>query len=337
MKWANPEYAALAIVVILCGIWYWRALRKKQPSLQASFAGALRSVHRGGRARWIELPALMKFIGLGLLIVALCRPQSSTSRVNRSVDGIDIVISLDISDSMLIEDMTPENRLESAKETIRQFISRRVSDRIGLVVFAGEAFTIVPPTLDYQLLLERLKSIGTANQTSVREGTAIGVGLATAAARLRDSQAKSKVIIFLTDGENNAGAIDPNSGLEIAKGYGLKIYTIGIGRDGKTKLPIMTRDFFGNVVKSYQPFESYVNTELLKKFADETGGKFYRASEGDRLSEIFAEINKLEKIKVDDNRYTSLKEEFSRWVLAAIVILTLSFVLEYTWLRRQPL
>ena len=198
------------------------------------------------RSRLMILPLILKTLGLALAVAALARPQTSDTQVKKNVEGIDIMIALDISDSMLIEDMKPNNRLESAKETIQKFVAKRTSDRIGIVIFAGESFTLVPLTLDYELLLSRVAEIQTAQQAHVKDGTAIGVALANAAGRLRDSTAKSRVVIFMTDGENNSGLIDPETGLDVAKGYGVKIYSIGIGKDGPTKIPIFMRDLLGN-------------------------------------------------------------------------------------------
>jgi len=232
--------------------------------------------------------------------------------------------------------MKPSNRMEAAKETIKKFVTRRTSDRIGVVVFAGEAFTLIPPTLDYQLLLNRIEEIDTAQNARIKDGTAIGVGLANAVGRLKDSSAKSRVIIFLTDGENNSGTIDPETALEMAKGYSLKIYSIGIGKDGPTRLPIYQKDFFGNRVKNYVPFESSVNEGLLSKMANDTGGKFFRASREDSLSGVFKEIDSLEKTKVDVNRFVRYTEVFQNYLFWAVVFYLLSLLLGSTVLRRSP-
>ncbi len=245
----------------------------------------------------------MKFLALSFFIVALARPQTANTQVKTNVEGIDIVIALDVSDSMLIEDMQPLNRLESAKETIRKFVEGRSSDRIGLVVFAGEAFTLVPPTLD---------------------------------SRLKDSAAKSRVVIFMTDGENNSGTIDPETGLEIAKGYDIKIYSIGIGKDGPTRIPIYSMDLFGNKVKTYQPFESHVNEDLLGRMAKDTGGKFFRATKDNSLESVFSEINQLEKTKVDVNKFTQYKDEFTKFLLYGIICYLFALVCNLYLFRRVP-
>lgn len=309
---------------------------KKQAYLKMSTIKNFKSWKNKGRVLFLNLNSALILLSFLLLILALARPQRADSQVKRTLEGLDIVLVMDISDSMLIEDMKPLNRLEAAKETIANFIKQRRSDRIGVVIFAGEAFTLVPPTLDYQLVLDRVSQIETAQMAHIKDGTAIGVGMASGAARLKDSQAKSRVMIFMTDGENNSGTIDPETGLEIAKGYGLKIYTIGIGRSGPTKLPIYTPDRFGNRHKSYQPFESTVNDELLTKMAQDTGGKYFRATKEDSLAGVFNEINKLETTKIEDNKYTRYEEFFPYFLAAGLAMFLVSRFLSMTVLRVVP-
>ncbi|MBS1970900.1 MAG: VWA domain-containing protein [Bdellovibrionales bacterium] len=329
---------ALALFIPLIAILVWNFLHRKRkiPSLQFSSLKLIKSIPPSPRTRFMMLPSLLKAIALGLAIIALARPQEANTKVKKNVEGIDIVIALDVSDSMLIEDMKPTNRLEAAKETIKQFIEKRTSDRIGLLVFAGESFTLVPLTLDYQLILERVKEITTAANANIKDGTAIGVALANAAGRLKDSTAKSRIIVFMTDGENNSGTIDPETALEIAKGYDLKIYSIGIGKDGPTKIPIYQRDLFGNKVKTYQPFDSTVNEDLLSRMAKDTGGKYFRASKEDSLDGIFKEIDSLEKTKVDVNKYTRYTELFPPYLQAALICYLIAVLLAKTFLRRVP-
>ncbi len=329
---------ALIFLIPLVAILVWNFLHRKRkiPSLQFSSLKLIKMIPPGFRTRLMIVPTLLKAIALTLAIIALARPQEANTKVKKNIEGIDIVICLDISDSMLIEDMKPMNRLEAAKDTIRQFIEKRSSDRIGLVVFAGESFTLVPLTLDYQLILERVKEITTAASANIKDGTAIGVALANAAGRLKDSTAKSRIMIFMTDGENNSGTIDPETGLEIAKGYGLKIYSIGMGKDGPTKIPIYQRDIFGNKVKTYQPFDSTVNDDLLSRMAKDTGGKYFRASKEDSLGGIFKEIDSLEKSKVDVNKYTRYTELFSPYLKMALILYLMAVFLAKTFLRRLP-
>lgn len=336
MDWMTPSAFLLLIPLVLVGLWRLWQRRRLQPSLQVSSVSLFKDLRPSGRTRFMSVPNILKIIGVALAIVALARPREANTRIKKNVEGIDIVICLDISDSMLIEDMKPLNRLDAAKDIIRRFVEKRTSDRIGLVIFAGESFTLVPPTLDYQLLTSRIEEITTAQEAHIKDGTAIGVGLANAVGRLKDSQAKSRVLIFLTDGENNSGTIDPETALEIAKGYGIKIYSIGIGKDGPTRIPMYARDVFGNKVKTYQPFESTVNEDLLKKMAGDTGGKFYRADSGKAFEQVFVDIDRLEKTKVDVNKFTSYTEKFPPYLRWGLIIYLLGTLLGLSWLRRVP-
>lgn len=334
--WSSPEYFFLLLPLSVLVAWNWLGRRKKLSALQFSSIASLKNLQPGWRKRLEWLPKASIVASLALVVVALARPQTTDTQVKKNIDGIDIVICLDVSDSMLIEDMKPSNRIEAAKETIYKFVEKRTSDRIGLVVFAGEAFTQVPLTLDYELILSRVKEITTAQEARIKDGTALGVALANAAGRLKDSTAKSKVMIFLTDGENNSGTIDPATGLEIAKGYGIKIYSIGIGRDGPTRIPVFARDAFGNRIKTYQPFESTVNEDLLNRLADETGGKFYRATAEDSLKSVFADIDKLEKTQIDINKFTRYKEHFPFYLWIALGLYGFAWLMQVTVLRRMP-
>lgn len=336
MSLANSE--ALLVLFVVVGLFALNFFLKKQkrPTLQLSQLKILKQISNPWNVRLLYLLDLVKIVSLAFIIFALARPQESSTKVKKNIEGIDIVIALDVSDSMLIEDMKPSNRLESAKETIRKFIEKRSSDRIGLLVFAGEAFTLVPPTLDYQLLLSRIETIKTARDAKIKDGTAIGVAIASAAGRLKDSQAKTRIMIFMTDGENNSGTIDPETGLEIAKGYGIKVYSIGIGKDGPTKLPIYQRDVFGQTVKTYVPFESTVNEDLLSRMAKDTNGKYFRANKENSLGSVFSEIDQLEKTKIDVNKYTQYTELFPPYLLIGIFLYLISYLLNKTILRRSP-
>ncbi len=332
MTWHNPEAFLLFLPLIaLAGYLWWN--RKKQLGLKFS-SSQLIPKQKSLRVRLTFLPILLQWLALVFMIIALARPQKSDEITKRNVEGIDIVITLDISDSMLIEDMPPLNRLECAKETIKDFVKGRVSDRIGLVLFMGEAFTKIPLTLDYEMLINDIKDIQPSR--TIKMGTAIGVALANSVSRLKDSKAKSRVIIFLTDGENNSGTIDPETALEIAKGEGLKIYTIGIGKDGETKLPVSGVDPFGRKIKTYQPFQSTINEELLKKMADNTGGKYWRATSYSGMKEVFQEIDRLERTTIEVNKFTRYSELYQSWLEWGLILLLVSFVLRYTVLRRFP-
>lgn len=332
----SPAAFWLVIPLIAVFAWSWWYRREKSASIQMSQVGWMKNVRPSFKARFIWLPDLLKFIALVFVIVALARPQASDTLVRNNVEGIDIMIALDISDSMLIEDMKPENRIEASKETIRNFIKSRTSDRIGIIIFAGESFTLVPLTLDYELLLSRVEEITTAQQAHIKDGTAIGVALANAAGRLKDSTAKTRVVIFATDGENNSGTIDPETGLTIAKGYGVKIYSIGMGQSGPTKIPVYQKDIFGNKVKTYQPFESTVNDDLLGRMASETGGKYYRANQANSLQKVFQEIDRLEKTKIDVNKFTRYTELYKTYLMIALWIYLVATALGLTVFRRAP-
>lgn len=336
MSWRDSEAFFLLILLAAALAWRWWSRSRRRPSLQVSTVSVFKTLRPSWRTRLLSLPTLLMALGLGLIVAALARPQTSDTKTRRNVEGIDIVIALDVSDSMLIEDMRPLNRLEAAKEVIKKFVEKRSSDRIGIVIFAGESFTLVPPTLDYPMLVSRIEEITTAQEARIKDGTAIGVALANAAGRLKDSQAKSRVIIFLTDGENNSGTIDPETALEIAKGYGLKIYSIGLGKDGKTRIPIYQTDVFGNRIKTYQPFESSVNEELLGKMASDTGGRYFRAEREDALSGVFRDIDSLEKTKVQVNQFTRYNEHFPPWLMTGLGLYALGLILGQSFLRRSP-
>ncbi|MFN7728210.1 MAG: vWA domain-containing protein [Bdellovibrio sp.] len=336
LVFASPEAFLLLIPLALLFAWEWWFEQQKRPTLQYSSLKLFEALTPTMRVRLMRLPDLLKLAALTFLILSLARPQKADTQVKRNVEGIDIMITLDISDSMLIEDMKPLNRLEAAKETIVSFVRGRSSDRIGVVIFAGESFTLVPLTLDYDLIISRVSEVTTAQQARIKDGTALGVSLANAAGRLKDSTAKTRVVIFMTDGENNSGTIDPETGLSIAAGYGVKIYSIGMGRSGPTRIPVYTRDVFGNKIKTYQPFESTVNDDLLSRMASETGGKYFRASKEDSLKGVFTEIDGLEKTKIDVNKYVRYTELFPQFLFWAIVLYLVALGFRLTWLRRLP-
>jgi Ca-activated chloride channel family protein len=240
-------------------------------------------------------------------------------------EGVDIVLSMDISGSMLAQDLQP-NRLEAAKKVAGEFISSRYTDRIGLVIFSGESFTQCPLTNDQGVLTEQLNGISSG---LLKDGTAIGMGLATAVDRLRTSKAKSKLIILLTDGVNNGGLVDPITALEIAKAYQIRVYTIGVGTKGMAPAPV--QDIFGNLVM--QPTEVQIDEELLKRIANETGGHYYRATDNQSLRLIYQEIDKLEKTKVEITSFRRYAELFMPYALTGLILLLLEFILRHTVFR----
>tara|TARA_B100001248_G_scaffold262195_1_gene256647 strand:+ start:8812 stop:9816 length:1005 start_codon:yes stop_codon:yes gene_type:complete len=328
--WAFLLFLPLAFVVFAL---FFRG-KGQRPYLLFSNTQLLRQAKVGFIAYLKWVPDILKLVAIALMIFAMARPQWVSSKEKKSAEGIDIMIALDTSDSMLIEDMKPENRLGAAKATIEKFISGRISDRIGLVVFSGESYTRVPLTLDYPLLFNNLAAVETTK--NIKMGTAIGVALANAVARLKESSAKSRVVILLTDGENNSGTIAPETALDIAKGYGIKVYTIGVGKDGMARLPVYSKDVFGRKVKSYQPMHSKVNEGLLKTIANETGGKYYRATNSMSLSDVFAQIDELEKTKVETSIITKYHELFQNFLVWAFFLYALGFILGRTVLRRKP-
>ncbi|MBK9295110.1 MAG: VWA domain-containing protein [Oligoflexia bacterium] len=333
MSFATPSAFLLLIPVLIIFILSFINSQNSKASFKFSTALVLKKTAQTTRRQFAFLPYFLKTISIVLFVVALARPQKANTKVNRSVEGIDIVIAMDVSDSMKIEDMEPQNRLGAAKQTIRDFIKGRGSDRIGLVVFAGESYTRVPLTLDYNIVLDSLSEVVTTN---LKQGTAIGVALANAVARIKDSTAKSRVIILLTDGENNSGTIDPATATEIAKGYNIKAYTIAIGRSGPAQIPEEVTDLFGRKIKQYRPIQSNVNYDLLQKIAETTGGKFFKATDTDALKQVFATIDKLEKTKINSTQYVKYTEMFGTYLLAALMLYVLQYLLAKTILRRNP-
>ena len=334
MEWFSPVwfFAFIPLGMIVFFLFYKR--KKRLPTLQYSYTNVFKELPKGFRSYMSKWPIVLKILVTVLVILALARPRQSDTRVQRDIDGIDILIALDISDSMLIEDMEPENRLESAKKTIEAFVKNRISDRIGLLLFSGEAFTQVPLTLDYAVFLERLREVRTI--PLVKMGTAIGVALANSVGRLKDSKAKSRIVVLLTDGENNSGTIDPETALKMAKDHGLRVYTIGVGKDGMAQIPIYVQDIFGNQRKRYQSIHSKVNDELLTRLAVETEGKYFRATHTKGLQDVFDEINALEKSKIEVKQFMRYQEQFVLFVKWALILFALSLFLKHILLRTYP-
>jgi Ca-activated chloride channel family protein len=262
----------------------------------------------------------LKVLGWILFVIALARPQSSYQQSHRTVDGIDIMMVLDVSASMHAEDLGERSRLDIAKDMMERFVKGRQNDRIGFVMFSGEPYTQAPLTLDYALVL---KGIRDATTGILKDGTAIGDGLATSVNLLRSSKAKSKVVVLLTDGDNNLGQIDPATAGELAKGYGVRVYAIAVGREGRVRIPIKQKTPFGNTVTSYIFQDNALNTEVLEKIAAMTQAKFYRVQDEDTLVSVFSEIDRLEKTKVQATEQTKYEERFQtplRWGFAVLLI-----------------
>lgn len=271
----------------------------------------------------------LRVIAIALLIIALARPQSKTSWKNITTEGIDIVLSIDISASMLAKDFKP-NRIEAAKEVAMEFIDARPNDRIGLVIFSGESFTQCPLTTDHAIIKNLMSEI---KPGMVADGTAIGMGLATSVSRIKDSKAKSKVIVLLTDGVNNMGAVAPQTAAEIAKAFGVRVYTIGVGTSGKALAPVAMYPN-GQYVFDYVPVE--IDENMLGNIAELTGGKFFRATSNDKLAAIYKEIDRMEKTIVEERKHTRRTEEFFPFVLVAGILLLLDFTFNNTILRSLP-
>jgi Ca-activated chloride channel family protein len=267
------------------------------------------------------------------MILALARPQSSFRQTERTTSGIDILMVMDVSASMNIEDLGERSRLDIAKETMESFIQGRQNDRIGFVIFSGEPVTLAPPTLDYGLLLRALRQATTG---VLKDGTAIGDGLSLAVSHLRSSKAKSRVVILLTDGDNNLGQVDPATAGELAAGYGIRVYTIAIGREGRVKMPIRHQGIFGNNFTTYQWFDNALDPELLKLIANTTHGKFYRVTDESALGSVFKEIDQLEKSDVKSKEKVHYDEAFQKPLKLGVLILFLEQVLERVWWRFLP-
>lgn len=315
----------LLLVPLLAAWWIWR-YRKQEAALQHSNITLFDGVKKSLRARLRWLPYALRVVAVGAMVIALARPQSQLSRQEMTVEGIDIVMAMDLSGSMLAEDFKP-NRLEAAKNVAADFIEGRKTDRMGLVVFAGEAFTQVPLTIDHQVLL---KQLGNLKSGTMRDGTAIGDGLATAINRIKDSEAKSKVIILLTDGVNNQGSMDPLSAAEIAAMYNIRLYTIGVGSLGKAPYPF--RDQFGRV--HYQNIDVEIDEPLMRQMSQATSdGRYFRATNKKALKEIFDQIDEMEKSKIDVTQYAQTKDEYAFWLWLAFIALIAEALLKWVWFK----
>ncbi|MGN1221411.1 MAG: VWA domain-containing protein [Candidatus Cryptobacteroides sp.] len=274
-----------------------------------------------------HLPFLLRTFALVMIIIAIARPRSSTEMERIDTEGIDIILAMDVSTSMLARDLTPD-RISASKDIAIEFISQRPSDRMGIVVFAGESFTQCPLTTDRATLINLMKEVQT---DLIEDGTAIGNGLATAVARMKDSDAKSRVVILLTDGVNNRGEISPQMAAEIAKTYGIRVYTIGVGKEGMAPYPVMTP--WGVEV---QNVKVEIDEALLSDIAQSTGGRYFRATDNTKLAEIYSEINKMEKARTTVDSFPVYKELFGLYALLALISILLEFFIDRFVLRRLP-
>ncbi len=327
VSFAQPQFFWLFILIPLMIFFYFIYLRRKTSQVRYSGFSLFRGIRPTFRQRIFSLPFILKLIAFSLAIVALARPQSFSSGQNVTTEGIDIMMALDISSSMLAEDLKP-NRIEAAKKVAEEFIDSRPNDRIGLVVFGGESFTQCPLTTDHSVL----KNLFSGIQSGIlADGTAIGEGLATAVNRIRESKAKSKVIILLTDGVNNIGAIAPETAGEIARTFGIRVYAIGVGTRGMAPYPFKTP--FGI---QYQNMEVQIDEDVLQKIAEETDGKYFRATNTAKLKQIYDEIDQMEKTKIAVTEFRNHTEEFYPWALAALLFLIADIVLRFTVFKSIP-
>ncbi len=323
----HPWILVLLVLIPALVAWYvWRSNRR-HPSLRFSMTHVLEQQPPTLKVRLRHSLFGLRMLALAFIIIAMARPQSSISRQDVSIEGIDIVIALDISSSMLAEDFQP-NRLEAAKSIASDFVNERPNDRIGLVAFSGEAFTQCPLTTDKNILIELFRQLKSG---MIEDGTAIGDGLTTAVNRLRESDAISKVIILLTDGENNRGNIDPLTAGEIAKKMGVRVYTIGVGTRGMAPYPFKTP-----LGTQYQNVEVKIDEKLLQDIAQMTGGQYFRATNNSTLRDIYSQIDKLEKSRIDVTEFHNRIDEFRPLVIVALLLLSLEMILALTVLRHQP-
>jgi Ca-activated chloride channel family protein len=328
LEFANkPLLFLLLIIPILIALYVWK-YRKLYPTIQISSFDFAKKSKTSFREILVHVLFGLEMVAVALLIVALARPQSSEKNSTTNVEGIDIVMTMDVSGSMLAEDFKP-NRLEAAKKVGAKFVDGRPNDRIGLVVFASESYTQCPMTTDHKVLNQLMSEIKTG---IIEDGTAIGDGLSIAISRLKDSDAISKVIILLTDGVNNTGSIDPISAAEIAKMFGLRVYTIGVGTNGTAPYPV--QDFFGN--KRYQQVEVNIDEDMLKQIANMTGAQYFRATDNSSLDKIYSEIDKMEKSRIEVYEFEKKTEEFFPFAAIALGLLALVFLMRTFVLRIFP-
>lgn len=330
MRFEQP-WAFVMLVLLPPLLWWWRG--QQRAAVAFPFLAAVpRQISGRARWRWI-LPAL-RLAALVLLVVAAARPQYGTAEARIRGEGIDIALAVDISGSMLAEDFTKPsgertNRLEAVKAVVREFVAGRRGDRIGLVVFAGRPYTQCPLTLDHGWLLQNLDRVQVG---MIEDGTAIGSALATAAARLQNSSAKSKIIVLLTDGQNNAGKVSPTTAAEAIAQLGIRVYTIGAGTKGLAPFP--ARDVFGNRV--YRPVPVDIDEATLQAVAERTGGRYFRATDTESLRSIYSEIDRLERTEFEAPRYFAYEEAYPFVILAALALYLTEFALRHTWLRVLP-
>lgn len=333
MYFASKIYFLLLLPVALWVVWYFLHQKGTEPTMRMSDTHAYMRAPRSWRVRLRHLPMALRAVAMTLIVVALARPQVTTPiGAERDVEGIDIMMAMDVSTSMLAEDLKP-NRLEAAKSVAAEFIGNRPNDNIGLTIFAGEAFTQCPMTTDHASLLNLLHSVRTdiAARGLIEDGTAVGMGLASAVGRLKDSKAKSKVVILLTDGSNNRGDISPITAAEIARSVGVRVYTIALGTNKVAPYPMVV----GGTVQ-YVNLPAEIDTNTLSKIAQITNGQFYRAGSTAELKKIYGEIDKMEKTKLKSKSLSKKYDAYQQFVWVAVLLLLMELLLRLTTFRRIP-
>ena len=323
----NPWCLLLLLLLIPAIVWYILKHKKAQASMNVSSTEAFDNMPRTYKVHLRHVIFAMRLLAVVCVIIILARPMTTDSWQKSSTEGVDVVVALDISGSMLSRDFTP-NRLEAAKSVAAQFIAGREYDNIGMVIFAGEGFTMCPMTTDHAVLLNLLKDVECG---MLNDGTAVGDGLATAVNRIKDGPAKSKTIILLTDGTNNAGVVDPITAAEIARSYGIRIYTIGVGTKGMAQSPVMTP--YGI---RYQSMPVEIDEDKLRRIASIGDGEYFRATDENVLKNVFAEIDRMEKTKLSVQQFSRREEAYMPWALLAMLLLGIEIVLRYTLLRNIP-
>lgn len=328
ITFANPLLLWSLLLIPLLVVYYIRTQQKHQAPFRYSSLQGLR-YSNSWKVTFYPVLFALRLLALALLILALARPQTSSKKQDISVEGIDIIVSLDVSSSMLATDFHP-NRLEAAKDVADQFVEERQNDRVGLVIFSGESFMQCPLTTDHNMVQNLFKEVQTGR---MQDGTAIGDGLATSVQRLKSSKSISKVIILLTDGVNNRGSVDPRTAAEMAEIFGIRVYTIGVGSNGKARMPVAI-DPSGRYI--FRKREVNIDEETLKHIAQTTNGKYFRATDKNKLEEIYKSIDKLEKSKIDVHRYERKHEEFFIFALVAAFILLIEIILRKTVFQTIP-
>jgi Ca-activated chloride channel family protein len=328
-RFANPEFLFLLIVVPILVYWYIKRHRHSSATIRYSNLNIIKNIKSTRSKVARHSLFVLRILALMALIIAFARPQSGQTEQKVTTEGIDILLAMDVSTSMLAEDFKPKNRLEAAKVVAADFIKGRQNDRIGLVVFAGQSFTQCPLTLDYGVLLRFMEEIESG---MIEDGTAIGMAIATCVNRLRDSTAESKVVILLTDGQNNRGELDPATAAKVAEAFNIRIYTIGAGKKGDALYPV-DDPIFG---RRYVPMKVEIDEELLQRVAQVTGGRYFRATDRTSLERIYDEIGELEKTKIEVTEYTRYKELFVNLLYAAFGLVLLEILLANTLFRKIP-